>query len=177
MYPLLGCPKLVPIRVPSWCQSGLRFGPTAGSLFLLRFGCWSRQQAMACHGRVFNLRFDCVLNRFVYPSRSKLAFWSCVLNSVICVPEPCVSVLRAKPTKIYTNVLVRVRSVRGCIRAMDGISSKRLKKAQKGLKRRPKMLFEPARCRQCARRGCSSLLWCRLCVRKGCSSLLFKITV
>ena len=100
VYPLLGCPKLVPIRVPSWCQSGLRFGPTAGSLFLLRFGCWSRQQAMACHGRVFNLRFDCVLNRFVYPSRSKLAFWSCVLNSVICVPEPCVSVLRAKGTKI-----------------------------------------------------------------------------
>ena len=86
--------------VPSWCLSGLRFGPTAGSLFLLRFGCWSRRQAMACHGRVFNLRFDCVLNRFVYPSRSKLAFWSCVLNSVICVPEPCVSVLRSKDTKI-----------------------------------------------------------------------------
>ena len=68
--------------VPSWCLSGLRFGPTAGSLFLLRFGCWSRRQAMACHGRVLNLRFDCVLNRFVYPS---FAFWSCVLNSVICV--------------------------------------------------------------------------------------------
>ena len=104
MYPLLGCPKLVPIRVPSWCQSGLRFGPTAGSLFLLRFGCYSRRQAMACHGRVFNLGFDCVLNRFVYPSRSKLAFWSCVLNSVICVPEPCVSVLRAKDTKGPTCV-------------------------------------------------------------------------
>ena len=103
MYPLLECPKLVPIRVPSWCQSGLRFGPTAGSLFLLRFGCWSRRQAMACHGRVFNLRFDCVLNRFVYPSRSKLAFWSCVLNSVICVPEPCVSVLRAKGAKVLST--------------------------------------------------------------------------
>ena len=86
--------------IPSWCLSGLRFGPTAGSLFLLRFGCWSRRQAMACHGRVFNLRFGCVLDRFVYPSQSKLAFWSCVLNSVICVPEPCVSVLRAKHAKV-----------------------------------------------------------------------------
>ena len=55
--------------------------------------------------------------------------------------------------------------------------SKKRKKAQKGSKRRSKRLFEPARCRQCARRGCSSLLRCRLCVRRGCSSLLFKITV
>ena len=95
--------------VPSWCLSGLRFGPIAGSLFLLRFGRWSRRQAMACHGRVFNLRFDCVLNRFVYPSRSKLAFWSCVLNSVICVPEPCVSVLRSKDAKLYyTHTIVNL---------------------------------------------------------------------
>jgi len=70
-------------------------------------------------------------------------------------------------------------------------SSKGRKKAQKGSKRRSKRLFEPARCRQCARRGCSSLLrrrqcarrGCssllrrRQCVRKGCSSLLFKITI
>ncbi len=69
--------------------------------------------------------------------------------------------------------------------------SKKRKKAQKGSKRRSKRLFEPARCRQCARRGCSSLLrrrqcarrGCssllrrRQCVRKGCSSLLFKITI
>ena len=58
--------------------------------------------------------------------------------------------------------------------------SKRLetrKKAQKGSKRHSKRLFEPVRCRQCARRGCSSLLRCRLCVRKGFSSLLFKITI
>ena len=47
--------------------------------------------------------------------------------------------------------------------------SKKRKKAQKGSKRRSKRLFEPARCRQCARRGCSSLLRCRLCVRRGCS--------
>ena len=62
--------------------------------------------------------------------------------------------------------------------AQDG--SKRLKKrkkAQKGSKRRSKRLFEPARCRQCARRGCSSLLRCRLCVRRGCSRLLFEITI
>ena len=55
--------------------------------------------------------------------------------------------------------------------------SKKRKKAQKGSKRRSKRLFEPARCRQCARRGCSSLLRCRLCVRRGCSRLLFEITI
>ena len=60
-------------------------------------------------------------------------------------------------------------------RAQKG--SKRCKKAQKGSKRRSKRLFEPARCRQCARRGCSSLLRCRLCVRRGCSRLLFEITI
>ena len=71
-----------------------------------------------------------------------------------------------------------------CHPALTGLSlkmaqkgSKKRKKAQKGSKRRSKRLFEPARCRQCARRGCSSLLRCRLCVRRGCSSLLFKITV
>ena len=36
--------------------------------------------------------------------------------------------------------------------------SEKRKKAQKGSKRGSKRLFEPARCRQCARRGCSSLL-------------------
>ena len=41
--------------------------------------------------------------------------------------------------------------------------SKKRKKAQKGSKRRSRKLFEPARCRQCAGRGCSSLLRCRLC--------------
>ena len=58
--------------------------------------------------------------------------------------------------------------------------SKRLRKVQKGakgLKRRSKRLFEPARCCQCARRGCSSLLRCRLCVRRGCSRLLLEIAV
>ena len=56
-------------------------------------------------------------------------------------------------------------------------ASKMFKKAQRGSKRRSKRLFEPARCRQCARRGCSSLLRCRLCVRRGCSRLLFEITI
>ena len=55
--------------------------------------------------------------------------------------------------------------------------SKKRKKAQQGSKRRSKRLFEPARCRQCARRGCSSLLRCRLCVRRGCSRLLFEIAI
>ena len=55
--------------------------------------------------------------------------------------------------------------------------SKKCKKAQKGSKRHSKRLFEPARCRQCARRGRSSLLRCRLCVRRDCSRLLFKITI
>ena len=32
---------------------------------------------------------------------------------------------------------------------------------------RSKRLFEPARCRQCARRGCSNLLRCRLCAQSG----------
>ena len=50
--------------------------------------------------------------------------------------------------------------------------AKKRKKAQKGSKRRSKRLFEPARCRQCARRGCSSLLRRRQCARRGCSSLL-----
>ena len=55
--------------------------------------------------------------------------------------------------------------------------SKKRKKAQKDSKRRSKRLFEPVRCHQCARRGCSSLLRCRLCVQRSCSRLLFKITI
>ena len=72
----------------------------------------------------------------------------------------------------------------GAFQGFSGLSlkmaqkgSKKRKKAQKGSKRRSKRLFEPARCRQCARRGCSSLLRCRLCVRRGCSRLLFEITI
>ena len=85
---------------------------------------------------------------------------------------------------IYTNVLGRVPRVRTPIWSFYRFSSKRLKKApkkrkkaQKGSQRRSKRLFKPARCRQCARRGCSSLLRCRLCVRRGCSRLLFEITI
>ena len=92
---------------------------------------------------------------------------------------------------IYTKVLVR-RGVLGpspCsfraspfppVRHRQGAQngSKRLsKKAQRGSKRRSKRLFEPARCRQCARRGCSSLLRCRLCAQRGFSSVLFEIAV
>ncbi len=67
--------------------------------------------------------------------------------------------------------------VKGLSLKMAQKGSKKRKKAQKGSKRRSKRLFEPARCRQCARRGCSSLLRCRLCVRRGCSRLLFEITI
>ena len=81
-------------------------------------------------------------------------------------PSPCS--FRASP---FPPVRHRQGTQNGCK------GSKKRKKAQKGSKRRSKRLFEPARCRQCARRGCSSLLRCRLCVRIGCSRLLFKITV
>ena len=85
---------------------------------------------------------------------------------------------------IYTNVLARVRRARARFWSFFQLSlkmaqkgSKKRKKAQKDSKRRSKRLFEPARWRQCARRGCSSLLRCRLCVRRGCSRLLFEITI
>ena len=91
----------------------------------------------------------------------------------------------------FARVFRRNPSFRCCGPKTRQKGSKRCKKAQKGSKRRSKRLFEPARCRQCARRGCSSLLrrrqcarrGCssllrrRQCVRKGCSSLLFKITI
>ena len=67
----------------------------------------------------------------------------------------------------------------GAARALKMVQkgSKMIKKAQRGSKRRSKRLFEPARCRQCARRGCSSLLRCLLCAQSGFSSVLFEIAV
>ena len=105
------------------------------------------------------------ISRLTHPPTSDLyrrfsckgAFWG--LPGAFAVPSPLQSAGAARALKM----------------AQKG--SKMLKKAQRGSKRRSKRLFEPARCRQCARRGCSSLLRRRQCVRKGCSSLLFKITI
>ncbi len=82
---------------------------------------------------------------------------------------------RSGPAGSHCNL--ELKHFSGLSLKMAQKGSKKRKKAQKGSKRRSKRLFEPARCRQCARRGCWSLLRCRLCVRRGCSSLLFKIAM
>ena len=147
-------------------------------------GCPSLLRCRQCAQRGFSsVLFEIAVRKSW--SRLHCALSHCTL---LCF-APCMYIYARVHTSIYTKVLVR-RGVLGpstCLRDCSpqvppGRSKwlkkapKCAKKAQRGSKRRSKRLFEPARCRQCARRGCSSLLRCRLCVRRGCSSLLFKIT-